>query len=130
MSSGIAAEGMRRFGTDRPRPLPVQALDHATGYVAAAAAVRGLTRRLTEGIGSGARTSLARTAALLTSGPIGTPGAGFPEVGDDDLNPEIEETGWGPARRMRPPVAIEGSHMRWTIPAGPLGSCEPIWASH
>jgi CoA-transferase family III len=129
MSSGIAAEGMGRFGTDRPRPLPVQALDHATGYIVATAAVRGLTRRLTQGIGSGARTSLARTAALLASGPIRMPGAGFADVGDDDFNPEIEATGWGPARRMRPPVSIEGAAMRWTIPAGPLGSSQPVWAS-
>ena len=49
MSAGIAAEGMRRFGADRPRPLPVQALDQATGYIMAAAATAGLTRRMTTG---------------------------------------------------------------------------------
>src|SRR5262249_13189705 len=45
MSAGIAAEGMRAYGKDRPTPLPVQALDHATGYLLAAAALRGLARR-------------------------------------------------------------------------------------
>jgi crotonobetainyl-CoA:carnitine CoA-transferase CaiB-like acyl-CoA transferase len=49
MSAGIADEGMRRFGKDRPTPLPVQALDHATGYLVAAAVVRGLTTRLATG---------------------------------------------------------------------------------
>ena len=49
MSAGIAAEGMRRFGADRPEPLPVQALDHAAGYVMAAAALVGLTQRLASG---------------------------------------------------------------------------------
>jgi hypothetical protein len=45
MSAGIADEGMRRFGKDRPTPLPVQALDHATGYLMATAVVRALRRR-------------------------------------------------------------------------------------
>lgn len=40
MSSGIADQGMRRAKADRPVPLPVQALDHATGYLMAAAALR------------------------------------------------------------------------------------------
>jgi hypothetical protein len=31
---------MRRFNMDKPTPLPVQALDHATGYLMAAAAIR------------------------------------------------------------------------------------------
>jgi crotonobetainyl-CoA:carnitine CoA-transferase CaiB-like acyl-CoA transferase len=33
MSSGIAEAGMRAAGSDKPVPLPVQALDHATGYL-------------------------------------------------------------------------------------------------
>ena len=42
MSTGIAAHGMAMAGVDRPRPLPVQALDHATGYLMAAAVLYGL----------------------------------------------------------------------------------------
>lgn len=112
MSSGIAAEGRRRYGTDRPKPLPVQALDHATGYLMAAAVVRGLTRRLTEGKGSITRTSLARTAALLTSAPIAERNEAFAEESTADLNAAVEQTSWGPARRMKPPVVVEGAAMR------------------
>ena len=65
MSSGIADEGMRRFGTPHPTPLPVQALDHAAGYIMAAAALRGLSERQT-GNAWRVRTSLARVATLLT----------------------------------------------------------------
>src|SRR5690606_42020592 len=32
MSCGIADAGMRQLGQSKPTPLPVQALDHATGY--------------------------------------------------------------------------------------------------
>ncbi len=69
MSSGIAEAGMRRMKRDRPTPLPVQALDHATGYLMAAAVIRGLTKRLNHGLGSETRTSLARVAAVLMARP-------------------------------------------------------------
>jgi CoA-transferase family III len=127
MSSGIAAEGMRRYRSDKPRPLPVQALDHATGYIMATAAIRGLTKRLTEGVGSGTRTSLARTAALLTAVPPVGLGEPFAEPGEADFGTAIETTGWGPARRMKPPVLVEGAGMKWDRPANPLGSAEPVW---
>jgi hypothetical protein len=65
MSAGVAAAGMAWQRADRPVPLPAQALDHATGYLMAAAVVRGLI----DGVrGSGtttARLSLARMALLL-----------------------------------------------------------------
>jgi hypothetical protein len=72
MSTGIAAAGKAWRGADKPIPLPVQALDHATGYLMAAAAVRGLALRLSKGQATSAGLSLARTAALL----IGTPRQG------------------------------------------------------
>jgi hypothetical protein len=127
MSSGIAAEGMRRYRTDRPKPLPVQALDHATGYLMAAAVMRGLTRRLTERRGSTTRTSLARTASLLTSAPIGERNEAFAPEASGDFNSAIEHTSWGPARRMQPPLVVEGAAMRWDRPASALGSSQPIW---
>ena len=127
MSSGIAAEGMRRYGTDRPKPLPVQALDHATGYIMAAAVVRGLTRRLRDGNGSTTRTSLARTAALLTSAPIAERNEAFAKEDAADFPDAIEQTSWGPARRMQPPVAVDGAAMRWALPASALGSSQPVW---
>jgi crotonobetainyl-CoA:carnitine CoA-transferase CaiB-like acyl-CoA transferase len=127
MSSGIAAEGMLRFGADKPRPLPVQALDHATGYVMAAGAIRGLTRRLTTRAGSSTRTSLARSAALLTAAPVAIRAEAFAGVTDADFNTAIEATGWGPARRMWPPLVVDGAGMRWDHPANSLGSSAPGW---
>jgi len=44
MSSGIADFGMKKAVADRPFPLPVQALDHATGYLMAAAVLRAADR--------------------------------------------------------------------------------------
>src|SRR5437588_786515 len=47
--SGIAHEGGVAAGMERPKPLPAQALDHATGYLAAFGAMVALARRAREG---------------------------------------------------------------------------------
>ncbi len=62
MSCGIADAGMHRANTDTPTPLPVQALDHATGYLIAAAAIKALQSTATHNICSSSQFSLARTA--------------------------------------------------------------------
>lgn len=125
MSTGIAHTGMQRVASARPHPLPVQALDHATGYLMAFAALQGLAERY-EGRTARARVSLARTAALLTRYPLET-AATLPEAGPDDLDPAVEETGWGPARRLRVPLRIEGVALGTERPAVPLGSHAPGW---
>jgi len=126
MSAGIAEEGMRHFSRDKPTPLPVQALDHSAGYFLAAAAVRGLTERAASGAGSSRRLSLAGVAALLANERAGA-NAPFATAGETDYTPEIESTDWGPARRLRPPVAVEGAPMLWARPAGRLGAAPPTW---
>ena len=128
MSAGIADAGMRRRGRDRPTPLPVQALDHATGYMMAAAAVLGLARRRESGRGCETRASLARTSLLLAqhdSSPGEAPIA--PETAAD-CDDRIETTAWGPARRLRPPLAIAGAPMHWDRPPAPIGNDAPQWS--
>lgn len=128
MSCGIARAGQDWRAADRPVPLPVQALDHATGYVMAAATLRLLTRRLSDGAGGRARLSLARTAALLTAaGPAGPEAPPAPET-PDDRAPGIEATAWGPAHRLRPPLDVAGTPMRWTRAARRLGTDAAAWA--
>jgi hypothetical protein len=108
-------------------PLPGQALDHTTGYLMAAAAVRGLTRRLAQGYGSEGRLSLARTAKLLIDeGASNSSSPLLPETAAD-VSAEMENTTWGEARRLIPPVTIEGVPMKWVYPAGNFGSGEPRW---
>ena len=130
MSTGIAAAGLKWRNADKPVPLPVQALDHATGYLMAAAAVRGLTLRLTEEETLTARLSLARTAELLVvarGATSETNASGL--LLDTDASPAIEATGWGPARRLLPPVSISGATMAWDRPASRLGSAAAAWGS-
>jgi len=128
MSSGIAATGMAWRGADRPTPLPVQALDHSTGYLMAAAACRGLAQRQLTRCGHRSRLSLARTAKALTdwSRYYHIASSITPER-EDDLQPVIEETTWGPARRLKPPVTIAGTPLGWTRPATALGTAAAGW---
>ena len=128
MSSGIAHAGMVAASGDRPVPLPVQALDHATGYLLAACALTGLTGRRGDGRGSRWRTSLAAMARLLVDTGVTTSieGDGIHPTGPAAGAP-IEHTVWGDARRLPPPVEVDGAPLRWDLPAGPLGSADPAW---
>lgn len=126
MSTGIADAGLRMGGHDGPTPLPVQAIDHATGYLMAAAAVRGLVRRMATGAGCTARLSLARTAHWLVSADRRAVEPLAPEQ-EDDLNDALEPTSWGPARRVRAPLEVQGAAMHWDRPALALGSASACW---
>lgn len=132
MSAGIAAAGMSSKRSDHPVPLPVQALDHATGYFLAAAAVRGLAQRLSRHGSLEGRLSLARTAKQLLDVRAADRGAIDPEPplapeSPHDLAASLESTSWGAARRLNPPVSIEQIPMQWTLPAAELGSSPASW---
>ena len=127
MSCGIANEGMRWARADKPTPLPVQALDHATGYLLAAAALRALAwRERGDGIRH-ARLSLARTAELLLAHPQNAPEAAPIDARDVDYAATAEVTPWGSAKRLKPPLNIEGTKMVWQRPACELGSAPAAW---
>jgi hypothetical protein len=128
MSCGIADAGRRAAGVEKPTPLPVQALDYATGWILAAAVITGLTLRTTHGVGSRWRGSLARTAQLLIQAdPDREDGTSTRPIEVPEPLPELEHTGWGPARRLPPPVEVAGAPLRWTRPARALGSDPPAW---
>ncbi|MGF6329139.1 hypothetical protein ABH909_002017 [Pseudomonas sp. BS3782 TE3695] len=120
MSSGIAEAGMQWKKANQPTPLPVQALDHATGYLMAAATITLLGR------GGSARLSLARTAKLLIEHGAGTDEPLRAED-DNDQGLLIEQTPWGPTHRLKVPLKITGTPLQWALPAGELGSHRAQW---
>lgn len=131
MSTGIAAEGMVALGTQQPKPLPVQALDYAVGYLLAAAALRGLSERQKTGRGSRWRTSLARIAGLLMAHPHAMDGqTPFAPKTEDDDRAAPEHTAWGEAKRLRSALTIEGVPMAWDVIAGPIGRHQAQWREH
>jgi hypothetical protein len=127
MSTGLADAGMRREGADKPIPLPVQALDQATGYLLAAAAARALLVRATTGVVLSARTSLARAACLLAAtASAKKPPAQRPET-NDDIDAVIEHTAWGSASRLKFPLTMPGVSIYFARPACELRSSPASW---
>ena len=111
-ATGVAVAVRPPDGSDPPGALPVQALDHATGYLLAAAALRALTGRVTAGRAGRARLALAATAqALLAAGPREARGPGR----EPDADPYLT-TLRHPAGRLtvvRPPGALDGRPLAW-----------------
>ena len=127
MSCGIADAGMAWKHADKPVPLPLQALDHATGYLMAASAIQALRERLASGRGGSAQLSLARTAkCLMEAGPVPEQPALRAEALEDQ-GLVVEQTAWGPAHRLLAPLTISGTPLQWDLPAGELGSHRPRW---
>jgi crotonobetainyl-CoA:carnitine CoA-transferase CaiB-like acyl-CoA transferase len=126
-STGIAAAGMAWRQSLAPVSLPVQALDHATGYLLAAAAIRALIARETGEGSLTAQLSLARTAKLLTDNRTSPTELEFDQAAARDYAAKLEQSAWGPAHRLVPPVTIEGVPMCWERPAGKLGSAPAAW---
>src|SRR5690606_40009789 len=125
-STALAAYGMRLLERALPTPLPVQARNHATGWPPAASPVIAVAELLRTARTRQALLSLARTALAL--------GPADPRPTDDlapedeaDLAPGLEHTGWGPARRLRPPLTVPGVVVDADLPARPLGQDLPEW---
>ncbi len=115
-----------------PSPLPAQALDHATGYLLAAAVCRAMTRQLRTGVPSDIGTSLMTTANDLLNLPT-VAGAVPADPGGPDAFFEDVDTTWGPGSGCpaastaspRPgpstPDRSAGTRRRSTDPAAPCG---------
>jgi len=127
MSCGINDHGRLCANQDAPLPLPVQALDHATGYLLAASIARALKLRRNQGLVLSARLSLARTAELLFTSVRNTKGSALKPVETDDLDDFAETTPWGRARRLQFPV--QGLRQHWPNGAVALRSSPPVWQS-
>ncbi|GAA4050623.1 CoA transferase [Arthrobacter methylotrophus] len=125
MSCGIASDGATATGQEEPFPLPVQALDHATGWLLAASVARALTRRLTHSTAARIQASLIGTANLLYS--LTPPSDHLPAPSTEGIALEATTTDWGPARRVPLPGRIHGVPVHWSQQAGPLGRHPALW---
>lgn len=126
--SGICHEGATAAGIDGAKPLPCQALDHATGYLAAFGAMRALARRAQEGGTYRVRVSLAQTAQWLWS--LGTIDAlDHPEVSFDDVVDLLEtrSTFNGAITAIKPAEVLQETPARWERDATVLGTDMPRW---
>jgi crotonobetainyl-CoA:carnitine CoA-transferase CaiB-like acyl-CoA transferase len=110
-----------------PVPLPAQALDHGTGWLAAFAAVEGLRRRHTVGGSWYAELSLARTARWLDG--LGRSPAPYPaEPGYPAELTSTMDSSFGVLTYVRPPGALDGCTPGWRSPPHRPGADPPAWA--
>jgi hypothetical protein len=131
-SCGIAAAGGDAAGSDRPVPLPAQALDHATGYLLAAAVCRGLAGRYDALPPAGVRGALIGTANLLMGEEVSLEeqaGVGAGLGMDPEKVTVLRDTAWGPVAAVPQAGTIGGVGGAWRVPAGPLGRAEPIFTA-
>ena len=126
--SGIAHEGGLTAGIEGPRPLPAQALDHATGYLAAFGAMVALLRRAREGGSYLVRLSLARTGRWIDA--LGrVDGALARDLRPEDVADLMEpsDTPFGLMQAVAPAEHLAETPARWARPAVPLGTHEATW---
>jgi crotonobetainyl-CoA:carnitine CoA-transferase CaiB-like acyl-CoA transferase len=130
-ATGIAwAEG-EAAKLDKPGKLPCQALDHATGYLAAFGAMVALQRRAAEGGSWLVRVSLAQTGRWLQS--LGTVQGGLAPPAHDFERAEI--AGWmqamaspfGRVDAIAPVERMSVTPPRFDLPPVPLGTHPPTW---
>jgi hypothetical protein len=112
-----------------PGALPCQLLDHATGYLAAAAALDGLARQTEVGGSYVRRVSLARTARWLTTVADGArPPARTASADAPDPRPWITEipTQDASATAVLPPGSF-GRPLAWPAPLDGYGTAPAQW---
>ncbi len=131
MSCGIAHYAMEQSASEKPTPLPVQGLDHATGYFLAAAVIQSIELREMHQIVTRARCSLGATAQLLLGQPLSEPLdsqniAAIPAQ-QRDYSSTIEQTSWGKAQRLHFPARFSSVDVRWPKGAQALRSTSAQW---
>ncbi|HWD66441.1 MAG TPA: hypothetical protein VG227_00625, partial [Caulobacteraceae bacterium] len=101
--------------------------DYTTGYLAAFGALIALDRRAQSGGSWLVRVSLSRTAMWVRSLGLAERAIEPLSVTELDAWRVDESSGWGPMRRLRPPVRMSETPAVWTRPAVRLGTDRPDW---
>jgi hypothetical protein len=122
------AEG-EAAGIDGPKELPVQMLDHASGYLMAFGAMMARARQSREGGSWHVRVSLAQTGRWLWNLGRVADGLKTEDLKSAAVQGFMEETpsGFGPLRSVRHSAALSATPAFWARPAMPLGSHPPQW---
>jgi hypothetical protein len=120
------AEAEAAGDASRPRPLPMQILDEATGYLIALAAAAALVRQQREGGSWHVQLSLAQTGQWLRQ--LGRVREGF-SVQKPELAPFLETTpsAWGTLCALRHSAQLGRTPARWRRPSERPGDSPPRW---
>ena len=130
-ATGIAYAEGEAAGLTEPGKLPCQALDHATGYLAAFGAMIALHRRAMEGGSWLVRVSLAQTARWLVSMGERADGYTTPELTEQEIEPWLQriDSPFGEVTAVAPVEQMSATPAMLTLPPVPLGTHLPQWLS-
>jgi len=125
-ASGFNHAEAQAAGQEAPRPLPVQILDYASGYLMAFGAQAALARQATEGGSWHVRVSLAQTARWLRSLPRVPNGLAcvMPPL-EDYLEESV--SGFGKLAAVRHAVRFSATPAKWSRPSVPPGTNSTVW---
>ena len=128
-ATGFNVAEAQAAGTDRPKPLPAQALDHAAGYLMAFGAITALARRCTEGGSWHVRVSLAQVGNWLRRLGRIEQGLSCDDPSFDDVRDllELQDSGFGRLTAVRHAAQLSETPARWERPSMPLGSHRAAW---
>jgi crotonobetainyl-CoA:carnitine CoA-transferase CaiB-like acyl-CoA transferase len=130
-ASGINHAEAQAAGQTAPKPLPCQALDHASGYLLAFGALTALRRRMREGGSWHVQISLARTGRWIRDLGRVDNGLALAAPTAETVANLMEEggSGWGRLRSVRHSAILAETPARWDRPSMPLGVHPAIWPS-
>lgn len=130
-ASGIAFDEGAAAGLAIPGKLPCQALDHATGYLAAFGTMIALHRRAREGGSWRVRVSLAQAAHWLRSLGRDAAGLAAPDLTEAEVAPWQETTmsAFGLVQAIGPVERMSATPPRFERPPPRPGADEPCWAA-
>ena len=122
------AEGEAK-GDGQPRPMPMQILDEATGYLIAFGAAAALWRQQREGGSWHVQVSLAQTGQWLRSMGRVPHGLDLPKPGIADLAPYIESgaSGFGELQALSHSAQLARTPAAWRRPSMPPGTHPAQW---
>lgn len=113
-------------GQARPRPLPVQILDYATGFLMAFGASAALLRQQAEGGSWHVKFSLAQTAHWLRN--LGRLPDNFRQARPDPQAYAVRyDSGFGAIRALPHAARFDDRRLDWERPSMPPGSHAPVW---
>ena len=129
-ATGIAHAEAELAGMSGPGKLPCQALDHATGYLAAFGAMVALHRRALEGGSWMVRVSLAQTAQWMRAlGDRGSSGLMERDIQPSELTSWMEEidSPYGSLKAVSPVERMSLTEPRLILPPVPPGTHSAAW---
>lgn len=127
-ATGVVAAETAAFGSDRPRPLPCQLLDHGSGYLLSLGILSALASRHRDGGSRTVTASLLTTRNWLASLGRSDPSAGR-QLAEADVAPFLEsrESSFGTIDHVRHPGRISGIPARWDRGPTPPGTDDARW---